>query len=208
MTGQPRNRRRRGRRGQRPIEEGGLQPEQEQTPEATPPVVETSAPQVPRPPRTPEGPRAQAPVGGPPRAPREAGGGDSGSGAGQKRRSRGKRRPNRGPMLGPMPNEVLKENYRRAARPTRIVARRALHDLFSDESDGVQFGCPMLTRTRLALPFSGNVPSPRCSMGWAVHSETEVAMCLRTPTMLACWKQDEEREARLRAELEADAAAD
>ena len=105
-----------------------------------------------------------------------------------------------------MPTEVLKEHYREIP-PTREIEIRQLDELAAGDDDGLQFGCPMLTRTRLALPVSGNQPMPRCSMGWALHAEDEVAMCLRTPDLLDCWKIDSQREERLRAEMEEHSAA-
>ncbi len=126
---------------------------------------------------------------------------------GARKKSRSRRRPNRQPMIGPMPTEVLKAPFRQA-RPTHEMERLQLDEVLAGEEDEVQFGCPMLTRTRLALPSSGNLPSPRCSMGWALHSEQEVALCLRTPDLLDCWKLDAQREERLREELSQDSAAD
>lgn len=130
-----------------------------------------------------------------------------GQGGGARKRARAKRRPNRQPMLGPMPSEVLKPPFRKA-RPTRQMERLLLDEVLASERESVQFGCPMLTRTRLPLPSAGNVPSPRCSMGWALHSEDEVALCLRTPDLLDCWKLDGQREERLRAEMVQESAAD
>lgn len=196
MTGPTRNRRRRGRRGQRP------QPDenqvQEQNAQATP---EREAPAADaRPPDS-------RPSGEARRSGRRPEGGQQSErqGAGARKRNRGKRRSNRRPAIGPMPSEVLKQPFR-GAPPTRQLERLKLDEVFA--ADEMKFGCPMLTRTRLALPSTGNQPSPRCSMGWALHSEQEVALCLRTPDMLDCWKLDAEREQRLRAEMEEDSAAD
>lgn len=54
------------------------------------------------------------------------------------------------------------------------------------------FGCPMLTRTRLGMPFRGGQNVPRCSVGWAVHDEDEVLLCMNTPTRNQCWKEHPE----------------
>lgn len=54
------------------------------------------------------------------------------------------------------------------------------------------FGCPMLTRTRLELPFAGNHRLPHCAVGWAVHDEDEVLLCMNTPTRGQCWKEHPE----------------
>lgn len=73
-----------------------------------------------------------------------------------------------------------------------------------------QFGCPMLTRTRIGLPFRGGHHVPRCSMGWAVHDEDEVLFCMHTPSRNLCWKENPEQlEAlieKLRPQIEAELA--
>lgn len=193
MTGSPRNRRRRGRRGPRQVQDGNTAATLDQ--QAT--LSQESGQEA--------TPRSQAPMVG-----RQVTGGQSPDRPppGARKRTRGKRRPNRRPdAIGPMPSEVLKEPFREA-RPTRRLERLELDHVFASSDDGLQFGCPMLTRTRLSLPFAGNQPSPRCSMGWALHSEQEVAMCLRTPDLLDCWKLDAQREERLQAELNQESAAD
>ena len=72
-------------------------------------------------------------------------------------------------------------------------------------------GCPMLTRTRLGIPFRGGQRVARCSAGWAVHDEDEVLLCMHTPTAAQCWKEHPEYlEAlveRLRPIIEAELAA-
>lgn len=197
MTPPPnRSGRRRRRRGPRPQPDGnqsqvGTQPQPRQEP------AQDTGDQVSAPPRDARQPSRQ----------------DGGQGAedisgNARKRTRAKRRPNRQPtVFGPMPSEVLKAPFRRA-RPTREMARLRLDDVLASEDNGLQFGCPMLTRTRLSLPSSGNLPSPRCSLGWALHAEDEVALCLRTPHLLDCWKLDGRREERLRAELDQEPAAD
>lgn len=196
MTGPPRNRRKRGRRGPRQHPDGqrGQDPNQQARQEQDASVAPAQPSQRAR-------PNARRDDGGqqPERPERQAGG--------ARKRSRGNRRSNQRPAIGPMPTEVLKEPFREA-QPTRRMERLQLDDVFASNGDGVQFGCPMLTRTRLALPFAGNRRSPRCSMGWALHAEQEVAMCLRTPDLLDCWKLDSQREERLRAELNEESAAD
>jgi len=191
MTGPTRNRRRRGRRDQRQQPDVGQAQDQNQQAE---PGRLSSGPDAP--------PSVEARRGG-----RRNDGGQQSErqGAGSRKRNRGKRRSNRRPAIGPMPSEVLKEPFR-GAPPTRHLERLKLDEVLATEE--IQFGCPMLTRTRLALPSTGNQPSPRCSMGWALHSEQEVALCLRTPDLLDCWKLDAEREQRLRAGIEEDSAAD
>lgn len=73
-------------------------------------------------------------------------------------------------------------------------------------------GCPMLTRTRLQIPFRGNQRLARCSVGWSIHDEDEVMLCMHTPTAAQCWKEHPEQlEAlveRLRPIIEAELAMD
>lgn len=54
-------------------------------------------------------------------------------------------------------------------------------------------GCPMLTRTRLGIPFRGGQRVARCSVGWAVHDEDEILFCMHTPTAAQCWKEHPEQ---------------
>lgn len=194
MTPPPnRSGRRRRRRGSRPQSDGNQSQDGTQRQE---PAQET-------------GDKASVPSRGARQFSRQDGGQEADDAFGNARkRTRARRRPNRQPtVFGPMPSEVLKAPFRRA-RPTREMARLQLDSLLASEENGLRFGCPMLTRTRLSLPSSGNLPSPRCSMGWALHSEDEVALCLRTPDLLDCWKLDAQREDRLRAELDEESAAD
>jgi hypothetical protein len=108
-----------------------------------------------------------------------------------------------------MPTEVLKRSVKLKA-PEFPLYVRDLRTLIDKENS--QFGCPMLTRSQVALPLTGNQPPPRCSMGWAVHGESEVKLCAHTPDMLACWKQGESylaaAQERIRQEEEQLAAAD
>lgn len=72
-------------------------------------------------------------------------------------------------------------------------------------------GCPMLTRTRLKIPFRGNQRVARCSAGWSVHDEDEVFFCMHTSSPALCWKDNPEQLEklidRLRPEIEAELAA-
>lgn len=49
---------------------------------------------------------------------------------------------------------------------------------------------------------------PRCSMGWAVHDEDEVLLCMHTPTRNQCWKENpevlEDLIVKLRPQIEAE----
>lgn len=104
-----------------------------------------------------------------------------------------------------MPTEVLKEDVR-DLEPRGTIVLRNLDDVATP--DGLTFGCPMLTRTQLGMPFAQGQRAPRCSMGWAVHNEEEAALCMRTPDRVDCWKENPEREAQLRATVPEDSAAD
>lgn len=189
MTGPSRPRRRRGRRGgQRAQQE---QPEQF-VESASPPVEEARVEP------TGDGGAAQ-----PARESRGRTGEEDQQGG--RKRSRSRRRTTRRPTIEPMPMEVLKEAPRTAPAREPLAARTL--DEFSDPT-GLTFGCPMLSRTRLGMPFSGGHRVPRCSMGWALHGESEALLCMRTPDLLDCWKEHPEKEAELRATDEAEHAAD
>lgn len=75
------------------------------------------------------------------------------------------------------------------------MTMRTLDELGADDS--VTLGCPMLTRTKVALPSAGGRHAPRCGLGWAIHDEEEVSFCLRTPAVAQCWKAHPERLAAL-----------
>lgn len=101
----------------------------------------------------------------------------------------------------------------RATAPT-IAPLQPMRMRKIDENDTSEptIGCPMLTRTRLEIPFRGNQRVARCSRGWSVHDEDEVLLCMHTPTVAQCWKDDPEQlEAlieRLRPIIEAELASD
>lgn len=190
MTGQSRNRRRRGRRGPRPQQDAPQQ-EQQEVREAVEmsPVMRDDGP------RPEERPVREA------RGPRDA----DGQGGANRRRPRGRRRPSRRPDVGPMPTEVLKRGVRDLP-PTGPIVLRQVDEITTNE--GITFGCPMLTRTRIGVPWAGGQRAPRCSMGWALHNEEEASFCMRTPDLLDCWKEHPERETALRASQETENAAD
>lgn len=100
-----------------------------------------------------------------------------------------------------MPTEVLKPSISVPA-PREPMTLRPLADL--GDGDAVQLGCPMLTRTKVALPSAGGLHAPRCHLGWAVHNEEEVSFCLRTPVIAQCWKVHPERLAELLGQEPAD----
>jgi hypothetical protein len=124
---------------------------------------------------------------------------------GARKRSRNRRRNTRRPTIGPMPTGVLKDSVR-PAPATEPLATRTLDEFTTPV--GMTFGCPMLTRTRIGMPFDGGHHVPRCAMGWSLHGESEALFCMRTPDMLDCWKEHPEKEAELRGADEAENAAD
>lgn len=195
MTGPSRPRRRRGRRGGQRAQ----QPDQ----------VQQSAEEAVAPERRPE--REQPRDAAEPRPVREArdrAASDDQQGAregGGRKRARSRRRNTRRPTIGPMPTEVLKDSVRPAPAAEPLATRTL--DEFTTPT-GMTFGCPMLTRTRIGMPFDGGHHVPRCAMGWALHGESEALFCMRTPDMLDCWKAHPEKEAELRGADEAENAAD
>ena len=90
-------------------------------------------------------------------------------------------------------------------RPTGPPAKRPVVALHAN--GGIRLGCPMLSRTRLRLPVFGNNPAPRCALGWALHSEDEVAFCLLTEDLTQCWQAHPERVPELREQMESEASA-
>ena len=101
-----------------------------------------------------------------------------------------------------------KPKERRAApevRPTGPPAKRPAVEATA-EGD-IRLGCPMLSRTRMTLPVFGNHHAPRCALGWALHTEEEVAFCLLTEDLRLCWQAHPERIPALRAEVDAEATA-
>ena len=55
-----------------------------------------------------------------------------------------------------------------------------------------RYGCPMLVRSRVRLPGATG-PAMRCSLGWSLHDELEVARCAATDVIPDCWKVHPER---------------
>lgn len=197
MTGPGRGRRRRGRRGQRSRQE---EQNQEQQQRSAPQSGQDDGASDARS-GAPERPARAA------RSPRDGDSAQQGERQGQsggRKRSRGKRRANRRPAVGPMPTEVLRKEVRDVRQTGTIVLRR-LDDF--ETQDGMTFGCPMLARTRLGMPFAQGRRVPRCSMGWALHNEEEASLCMRTPNLLDCWKEHPENEAALRASADDEESA-
>lgn len=90
-------------------------------------------------------------------------------------------------------------------RPTGPPAKRA--EVTATSGGEIRLGCPMLSRTRMRLPVFGNHQAPRCALGWALHTEDEVAFCLLTDDLTQCWQAKPERIPELQAELDAEASA-
>lgn len=71
--------------------------------------------------------------------------------------------------------------------------RRSLFPAEEATAEPGRFGCPMLVRAHCG-PLRGRAePVYRCSLGWALHSEDEVALCRATDAVPDCWKAHPER---------------
>jgi len=188
-------------------------------PASAPAEVPGEQPSQPTPAQRPQGTERSAardqvpnrrPAQGPPVPPSPVRGQSSGPGDqnpgqrfGQARGNR--RRPPRRPQNAPMPNQVLK-NKAPVTGPTGPVAKRRLEDISGPE--GPMLGCPMLTRTRIGLPVTGGQRAPRCSLAWAIHSETEATYCMETHDVTQCWQAHPERLDDVKARLDEQRAAD
>lgn len=100
--------------------------------------------------------------------------------------------------------EVLKSRVPLSG-PVEVVAKRQLIGI--DESEAPVLGCPMLTRTRMGMPFARGRNIPRCALAWAVHSEAEAGLCMETPDPALCWKAHPEQVEVIRERI-AERAAD
>ncbi len=56
-----------------------------------------------------------------------------------------------------------------------------------------QFGCPMLTRNHGEISHGIRRIGFRCSLGWALHDDSEVDRCRQIETVPACWKAHPDR---------------
>ncbi len=147
-------------------------------------------------------PRSGAPGRNTQRGTAEGTGSRGSSGQGRTQRRRQQRRPQ--PLA--VPNEILKERAP-VTLTLRPVEKRRVDEISGE--DGPMFGCPMLTRTRLALPVFGNHPAPRCSLGWALRTEDEALLCMNTEDVPSCWKAHPENVEEIRSRLlERETAAD
>lgn len=82
------------------------------------------------------------------------------------------------------------------------LERRPLFPAGEQEATSGRYGCPMLVRTRFSFTPGGS-PLMRCSLGWALHDDLEVARCHATDVLTDCWKVHPER-----TPVVADTAAD
>ncbi len=70
--------------------------------------------------------------------------------------------------------------------------RRLFHEEESSAEPG-RYGCPMLSRARCSQLTLPNQPLWRCSLGWALHGDLDVARCIATESAIDCWKVHPER---------------
>ena len=56
------------------------------------------------------------------------------------------------------------------------------------EGDEIRFGCSMLSQIRLRSHNPGTLAPMRCSLGYALHSEDDVAKCRAVEGPGDCWK--------------------
>ena len=59
------------------------------------------------------------------------------------------------------------------------------------EAGTVRFGCPMLYRARQSS--ATGLPVWRCHLGWAIHTDEEVARCQEVESVEECWRLHLER---------------
>ncbi len=71
--------------------------------------------------------------------------------------------------------------------------RRRLFDEEDESAEPGHFGCCMLTRLHFAPRSGQRVRTMRCSLGWALHDDLEVARCRATDSLVDCWKVHPER---------------
>jgi hypothetical protein len=78
-------------------------------------------------------------------------------------------------------------------KETMSRERRLL--LFQEEqlAEPGRFGCPMLVRAHCGHLRGRTDPLYRCSLGWALHGESDVMRCRVTDVVTDCWKVHPER---------------
>lgn len=57
-----------------------------------------------------------------------------------------------------------------------------------DGGESIHFGCSMLSRIRLRPRNGARLATMRCHLGYALHSDEEVAKCLAVEGPGECWK--------------------
>lgn len=90
-------------------------------------------------------------------------------------------------------------------RPSLTSPRMTMPD--EEPTGELHTGCPMLTRTKMALRGLDDRRVPRCSLAWAIHSEAEMAFCLLTEDLADCWKAHPERVPALESLIAGEASA-
>lgn len=71
--------------------------------------------------------------------------------------------------------------------------RRRLFDEEDESAEPGHFGCSMLSRARCTSRPGVRLQLMRCSLGWALHDDLEVARCRATDSLTDCWKLHPER---------------
>lgn len=75
------------------------------------------------------------------------------------------------------------------------MSRERCRPLVGEESpaESGRYGCPMLSRGRGPHPTQPHRPFWRCSLGWALRDDLDVANCIATEAVNDCWKMHPER---------------
>lgn len=71
--------------------------------------------------------------------------------------------------------------------------RRRLFDEEDESAEPGHFGCSMLGRAGVNRDPGHRARTMRCSLGWALHNDLEVARCCATELLTDCWKMHPER---------------
>lgn len=93
------------------------------------------------------------------------------------------------------------------SEPRARAAAARVADADDELGGELRAGCPMLTRTKMALRGLDDRHVPRCSLAWAIHSEAEAAFCLLTEDLVDCWKAHPERVPALESLVSGEATA-
>jgi hypothetical protein len=83
----------------------------------------------------------------------------------------------------------------REERPSRLESASGLESAqkgtgfeSTPECEEIRFGCSMLSQVRLRSLKPGTLAPMRCSLGYALHSEDDVAKCRAVEGPGDCWK--------------------